>query len=583
MENSDEYIDVDSNEVHSTDDDTAGVKLNDEEDDIYSVSSGSESSNDSDDADKGNDDKPVEVDAVVGDRVVNVNSITSDEIFALEFGTVDEAFEFYYRYGKCKGFAARKSDRRKDPKGSKKLVMRQFVCNKHGYRDKKHLCKTDRKREHRRLTRTGCTARLRVQYKPKKDRYVVSIFEEGHNHELTPSKYVHLHPIYRQISEADRAQIDGLQSHGFRTCHIMGYMVAQKGGYADVKSSTDAMLYAEYAVNESDGRMKSLFWADGAEIFKEVKEQITKAGALIVKDKHVNGDTKVYTLTKYCKDNYEREVVYDGSTLNCSCKLFDSRGLPCSHIFYVMKEEHVDHIPRSLVLPRWTKDAKIEYLTNDGNGTVDSNMMVLARFGAYCSVFTNFCKEVSKKDGVYEEVIDDIMNLQKKYCSTDDPIGTQKSTVRDPVPVKGRGAPKKRKTDTKTIRRGGRCDNTTHNARSCSRAKKAPVGKNVKLDSMSLTDFVSQTEKNKKRKTSCKGEPSVQKNCSDGPQNRGDNVTMRQIPSMYAVQPMMPVIHPGGHPMQVQPVYPIYGMPVGENSNSCFGLLQQVMKSAGKE
>ncbi|WJX66996.1 hypothetical protein P8452_51497 [Trifolium repens] len=211
--NSDEYIDVNSNEVHSTDDDTAGVKLNGDEDDNYSVSSGSESSNDSDDADKGNDDKPVEVDAVVG-------------------------------------FSVRKTDRRKDPKGSKKLVMREFVCNKHGYKDKKHLCKIDRKREHRRLTRTGCTARLRVQYKSKKDRYVVSIFEEGHNHELTPSKYVHLHPIYRQISEADRAQIDGLQSHGVRTCHIMGYMVAQKSGYADVNSSTDAMRYAEYAVNE---------------------------------------------------------------------------------------------------------------------------------------------------------------------------------------------------------------------------------------------------------------------------------------------------------------------------------------------
>jgi hypothetical protein len=52
-----------------------------------------------------------------------------------------------------------------------------------------------------------------------------------------------------------------------------------------------------------------------------------------------------------------------------------------------MKEEHVDHIPRSLVLSHRTKDAKIEYLSNDGNGTVDSNMMVLARFGAYCSVF----------------------------------------------------------------------------------------------------------------------------------------------------------------------------------------------------
>ncbi|CAJ2633247.1 protein FAR1-RELATED SEQUENCE 5-like [Trifolium pratense] len=224
--------------------------------------------------------------------------MTSDEIRALEFGTVDEACEFYYRYGKSKGFAIRKSEiRRRGPEGSKKIVMRQFVCNKHGLRAKKYLCKIDRKREHRRLTRTNCAARLHVHYKPKKDRYVVSIFEEGHNHELTPSRYVHLHPTYRQISETDRAQIDGLQSRGIRTCHIMGYMVAQKGGYSsvgftkkdlynyfdkkmrdiikdgdvaaslnylNVKTSTDPMLYAEYAVNNNDGRMKSIFWADGS-------------------------------------------------------------------------------------------------------------------------------------------------------------------------------------------------------------------------------------------------------------------------------------------------------------------------------
>jgi hypothetical protein len=83
-----------------------------------------------------------------------------------------------------------------------------------------------------------------------------------------------------------------------------------------------------------------------------------KAGALIVKDKHENGDTKVYTLTKYCKDNYEREVVYDGSTLNCSCKLFDTRGLPCSHIFYVMKEEHVG-LPCSHIFSRGLPCIKI--------------------------------------------------------------------------------------------------------------------------------------------------------------------------------------------------------------------------------
>lgn len=88
--------------------------------------------------------------------------------------------------------------------------MRSFVCNKRGLKEKKHLCTVDRKRYRRRLTRTKCAARLCVHYKAKKDRYVVFVFEEGHNLELTPSMFMHLHPIYRQISEADRAHIDGL-------------------------------------------------------------------------------------------------------------------------------------------------------------------------------------------------------------------------------------------------------------------------------------------------------------------------------------------------------------------------------------
>ncbi|CAJ2636447.1 unnamed protein product [Trifolium pratense] len=881
MEKYDDFADVDSNDVHSTHGDTADVELyddDDDEDESYSTGGESlnyQSSDDSDDADKDDadaDDDPVEVDAVLGDTLVRINSITSDEIRALEFGTIDAAYEFYYQYGKCKGFAIRKSDSRKrGPKGNRITVMRQFVCSKHGLRDKKHLYRIDRKREHRRLTRTNCPARLRVHYKAEKDRYVVSMFVEGHNHELNPSSLVHLHPVYRKTSEADRAQIDGIQSHGIRTCHIMGYMVAQKGGYAgvglkkdlynyfdkkmreivkdgdveaslnylNVKSSTDPMLYAEYAVNIGDGRMKCLFWADGssrsdyfcfgdvvafdttykkkkynypliifsgfnhhsqtiifgaalvadettetykwvlrcflecmgnkhpksvvtdgdgdmreaikqvfpdatyrlcawhlsknatenvknseflegfrkaiysnftndqfeefwaelikenelegnpwvaktyenkslwataylrdkffgrlrtksqceainaiincyvrnkwcifefmhnfeqavtdyrnnevvadfkskytepvltthlrlmesdaakiytAEIFKEVKDEIMKVGALIVKDKYEHGKTKTYTLTKYCKDNYEREVVYDGDTLQCSCKLFDSCGLPCSHIFYVMKEEHVDHIPRSLVLSRWTKDAKIKYLNSmDCNGTIESNLIELARFGAYCSAFTHFCKEASKKNGVCREIMEDIMNLQKKYCSTADPVVTQKSAVGDPKTAKSKGASKKNKNDTKVVRHHSKCKSTTHNARNCSVTENMQDKGNVESEPVSIGDSLSQIEKNKKRKTSCHGETSAQNNCSDPPQNRGVNVTTtsyvditsRAIPPMYGIQHVMPAMHPVGQSMQlqVQPMYPIYGMPVGENSNSGFGQLQQVMKSAGR-
>ncbi|PNY11581.1 hypothetical protein L195_g008191 [Trifolium pratense] len=753
MEKYDDFADVDSNDVHSTHGDTADVELydddDDDEDESYSTGGESlnyQSSDDSDDADKDDADAaddPVEVDAVQGDTLVRINSITSDEIRALEFGTIDAAYEFYYQYGKCKGFAIRKSDSRKrGPKGNRITVMRQFVCSKHGLRDKKNLYRIDRKREHRRLTRTNCPARLRVHYKAEKDRYVVSMFVEGHNHELNPSSLVHLHPVYRKTSEADRAQIDGIQSHGIRTCHIMGYMVAQKGGYAG--SSTDPMLYAEYAVNISDGRMKCLFWADGssrsdyfcfgdvvafdttykkkkynypliifsgfnhhsqtiifgaalvadettetykwvlrcflecmgnkhpkavvtdgdgdmreaikqvfpdathrlcawhlsknatenvknseflegfrkaiysnftkdqfeefwAELIKEnelegnpwvaktyenkslwataylrdkffgrlrtksqceainaiincyvrnkwcifefmhnFEQAVTDyrnnevVGALIVKDKYEHGKTKTYTLTKYCKDNYEREVVYDGDTLQCS---------------------------------------------------FDSNLIELARFGAYCSAFTHFCKEASKKNGVYREIMEDIMNLQKKYCSTADPVVTQKSAVGDPKTAKSKGASKKNKNDTKVVRHHSKCKSTTHNARNCSVTENMQDKGNVESEPVSIGDSLSQIEKNKKRKTSCHGETSAQNNCSDPPQNRGVNVTTsyvditsRAIPPMYGIQHVMPAMHPVGQSMQlqVQPMYPIYGMPVGENSNSGFGQLQQVMKSAGR-
>ncbi|KAI5430721.1 hypothetical protein KIW84_035068 [Lathyrus oleraceus] len=146
MEN---YDDFDFNDVHSNDGDTSDVDLNDVKDDSYLVSSGYQSSDDSDDADNIHNDDLVEVDVIVGDRLMSINYIISNEIHAMEFGNVNEANVFYYRYGKCKDFAIRKSDvRTKGPK--------------------------------------------------------------------------------------DRAQINVLPSHEIRTCHIMGYMIVQKGRYVGV-------------------------------------------------------------------------------------------------------------------------------------------------------------------------------------------------------------------------------------------------------------------------------------------------------------------------------------------------------------
>ncbi|CAK8578200.1 unnamed protein product [Lathyrus sativus] len=189
MDNSDNFVGVDLNNVHYTKSSDAEYSCDEDVNDV--VSSGHQTSNDEDDSDNDDDGESVgaecsNIQVVVGDKLVSIDSITSDEIRAMEFGTMSEAYDFYYWYGKCTGFAIRKSDvRRRGPEVGE-IVMRQYVCIKHGLRDKKHLARIDKKRDHKCLTRNKCAVRLRVHYKAKKDRYAVSVFEEGHNHELTP-------------------------------------------------------------------------------------------------------------------------------------------------------------------------------------------------------------------------------------------------------------------------------------------------------------------------------------------------------------------------------------------------------------
>lgn len=140
--------------------------------------------------------------------------LTADEIRALHFGSEVEAYDFYSKYAKSHGFAIRKDDVARNVRG--KVVMRQFVCNKAELRNKKHVMRLDRKREHRPLTRTNCQARLRVHYKKKTSRWIVTLFDEAHNHELTPSRYVHLFPAYRRMTDAYKAHVDSLRLYGIK-------------------------------------------------------------------------------------------------------------------------------------------------------------------------------------------------------------------------------------------------------------------------------------------------------------------------------------------------------------------------------
>ncbi|KAJ1378725.1 Zinc finger, CCHC-type superfamily [Sesbania bispinosa] len=199
------------------------------ENDIHSVEENVSNVQAEADMDDENDVMDTDVREDVSMRIID---LTRADILALDFSTENDAFNFYFSYARCHGFAIRKDDRIRDSEGM--VIMRQYLCSRAGLRDKKHLIRLDRKKEHIPLTRTNCLAKLRVRFDYKSAKFKVVSFEDSHNHDLTPAKFVPLIPAYRGLTNGDKAQVDALHSHGVRPCQITGFLVDQKGGYRNV-------------------------------------------------------------------------------------------------------------------------------------------------------------------------------------------------------------------------------------------------------------------------------------------------------------------------------------------------------------
>jgi zinc finger SWIM domain-containing protein 3 len=210
------------------------------------------------------------------------------------------------------------------------------------------------------------------------------------------------------------------------------------------------------------------------EMFKEVKKQIVKSSALIVSEREEVEDKLLFKLTKTCDTKYEKEVFYDtaNSSFYCQCRLFEARGIPCSHIIFVMKEEHVDHIPSGLILKRWTKNAKNRIMAPNVGKGLDSNLTDVDRCGAYSAACNRFCKVAAESGACFNDVMDDILKLTEKYSNLKlrGSVRTQNSEmdkhIGDPDAVNSKGAPKK-KIRLKRPKHRSKCTDTKHDVRTC--------------------------------------------------------------------------------------------------------------------
>ncbi|GJN37266.1 hypothetical protein PR202_gb26199 [Eleusine coracana subsp. coracana] len=71
---------------------------------------------------------------------------------------------------------------------------------------------------------------------------------------------------------------------------------------------------------------------------------------------------------------------------HCSCMLFETHGIPCRHIIYVLRAAKQNELPRHYVLKRWTKNCKKEVvydadenlLEEKGRTSMDTGVKMLA-------------------------------------------------------------------------------------------------------------------------------------------------------------------------------------------------------------
>ncbi|RYR45177.1 hypothetical protein Ahy_A07g031037 [Arachis hypogaea] len=484
--------------------------------------------------------------------VKRIADLMVEDIWHLEFRTEDEACQFYNAYSCWHGFVMRKDDVVRDNQG--RIISRQLVCNKEGWRNMRYLHLDDRSREARSLTRTKCPARLRVKLDYSCGRWKVSCFVESHNHDLTPPQFAHLVPANRRLTVTDRVQVENLHNFGVRTCHIMGYIAFQKGGYRhagftrkDLYNHIDRYRRAKrdfdrrwaaildkhnlvgstwmektyetremwshcfirdkffgyirttsqceginslirFYVNRKNTLIDFMHNLDRAlkeyrnndliadyksqcseplmitslevyersascyftrNIFKEIHNEIQRAGALNITILSTTLDKVEFSVTALGDPAKDRRVEVDrGKKLfSCSCKLFESRGIPCSHIFCAMKFENILEFPDSLIYKRWTKNAKNEFISTEMHVNDDIESILKFRVGALASNCNKLCdiacKDLADFDEVQSELVNLVIRLQSRKQGKSTP-NVNMEGINDPFVVKSKGAPSKK-------------------------------------------------------------------------------------------------------------------------------------------
>ncbi|KAM5551820.1 hypothetical protein ABKV19_026599 [Rosa sericea] len=208
---------------------------------------------------------------------------------------------------------------------------------------------------------------------------------------------------------------------------------------------------------------------------------------------------RVYTMSAYKRPDFEHKVVYyhgkntesaADPIMVCSCNMFQYRGVPCRHMFTVMKHEHINEIPKSLIVKRWSKSARdvcsIKYPEQD----ISKEALEVSRYGAVSVDCNQMCFYASKSEAGYNMLKREINRLTAiimegllRDCEQVQSIATPKSkgcVLRDPITAKTKGREAKSDKKYEPSKRPitcSYCKGPGHNTQTCEDRKEKEAEK----------------------------------------------------------------------------------------------------------
>ncbi|KAK2979472.1 hypothetical protein RJ640_001356 [Escallonia rubra] len=323
--------------------------------------------------------------------------LTIGKVFVNE----DDAYNFYNLYARLNGFGIRKHWATKS-RTTRKLIKRQFVCNKEGFRSSKDKRQIGRETKRRRETRTCCGAMMGITLSKSRE-WVVDKFLDTHNHDTnTPSKVIkhRSHRKFHRTTTCKKLIID-FNKNGLRPCQIAKTVNALMTGHEleITRQQCSQVLSIERKNNvgkECHGIIKHFQEKAVSDVrcrrkAEEDKDFMTINSKAVLATKHPieakarecytrnmfeifkkewTGSFNCYheTLSKWegviiysiglvhmQKKCIRRTVEYnslENVKATCTCGKFETYGILFKHILYIMRKKKLLTLPEFYILPR---------------------------------------------------------------------------------------------------------------------------------------------------------------------------------------------------------------------------------------